>query len=76
MAKKQHGKIGIIQIDGKLPNLALMKVASFYKQKGYIVEKYAGPLFHDEYEKVYASKIFKFTELLTFHNSIYTICYA
>lgn len=30
-------KIGLIQIDGKMPNLALMKMSSFYKQKGFDV---------------------------------------
>lgn len=56
-------KIGIIQIDGKLPNLALMKVAAYHAARGDTVERYEGPLFHKQYEKVYASKIFKFSEL-------------
>jgi len=30
-------RIGLIQIDGKMPNLALMKLAQFHKQKGNIV---------------------------------------
>jgi len=28
-------KIGLIQVDGKLPNLALMKLAKFYEEKGH-----------------------------------------
>ena len=27
-------KIGLIQIDGKMPNLALMKLASWHRKKG------------------------------------------
>ncbi len=30
-------KIGLIQVDGTMPNLALMKLSSFYKQKGFDV---------------------------------------
>lgn len=30
-------KIGLIQIDGTMPNLALMKLSAFYKQKGFDV---------------------------------------
>ena len=30
-------KIGLIQIDGTMPNLALMKLSAFYKQKGFEV---------------------------------------
>lgn len=54
-------KIGLIQVDGKLPNLALMKIASFHKRQGDEVEWWVGPLF--KYSKVYASKIFKFSDL-------------
>ena len=31
-------KIGVIDLDGKYPNIALMKVASYYKQLGCEVE--------------------------------------
>lgn len=52
-------RIGIVQADGKLPNIALMKIASYHKTIGDDVEWWNGPLF--PYGKVYASKIFKFT---------------
>lgn len=55
------GKIAICQLDGKIPNLALMKVAGYYESNGHVVEHYKGPLFWDEYERVYMSKIFSFT---------------
>ena len=38
-------KIGIIQIDGKLPNLALMQICSYYENLNYLVEWYKGDLF-------------------------------
>ncbi len=52
--------VGVVQMDGKLPNLALMRIASYHKGQGDDVEWWNGPLF--TYDKVYASKIFKFTD--------------
>lgn len=54
-------KIGIVQLDGKLPNLALMKITKYHEDRGDLVEWYQGDLFNAEYEKVYYSKIFAFT---------------
>ena len=52
--------VGLIDVDGHgYPNLALMKIASYYKSKGDNVE-WANPLF-GEYDIVYASKVFTFT---------------
>nr|BDI55058.1 MAG: radical SAM superfamily enzyme with an N-terminal intein homing endonuclease [uncultured archaeon] len=62
-------KIGLIDVDYKrgtnifgtkklFPNLALMKISAYYKRKGYKVEWYS-PLFHKDYEKIFASKVFK-----------------
>jgi len=62
-------KIGLIDVDYKrgnnifntkklFPNLALMKISAYYKRKGYKVEWYS-PLFHRDYEKIFASKVFK-----------------
>jgi radical SAM superfamily enzyme YgiQ (UPF0313 family) len=50
-------KIGLIQIDGKWPNLALMKISAWHKVQGDQVEWF-NPLFADTYGCVYASKIF------------------
>jgi hypothetical protein len=55
-------RIGIIQVDGKIPNLALMKVATYHKSIGNTVEMWQGPLWNDLYDRVYASKIFYFSE--------------
>lgn len=55
-------KIGISQLDGKIPNLALMQITAFHEKKGHFVERYKGNLFAHEYDKIYFSKIFDFTE--------------
>lgn len=51
-------KIGLIDVDGKLPNLALMKISNFYKSIGYQVEFVRPDAKKTEYEKIYASAIF------------------
>jgi hypothetical protein len=56
-------KIGLIDIDSKIPNIALMKLSAFHKQRGDDVEWWQGPLFHSQYDKVYASKVFDFTQM-------------
>ena len=53
--------IGLYDIDSKIPNLALMKISAFHKAQGDQVEFYL-PLAHDLYDKVYASKIFDFSD--------------
>ncbi len=57
------GKIGILQVDGKIPNLALMKIAGYNERKGDYVEWYEGAMFWEQYEKIYASKLFSFSEM-------------
>lgn len=49
-------KVGLIQIDGKMPNLALMKLASWHKKRGddVTVLDISGL----EFDRIYASKIF------------------
>ncbi|ADL53238.1 radical SAM protein [Clostridium cellulovorans] len=47
--------IGLIDVDSKIPNLALMKISSFYKLQGEKVE-FVQP--NTEYEKIFASAIF------------------
>lgn len=62
-------RIGIVQVDGKLyqgtlfPNIALMKIAGYHEQLGDNVEWYLGDLWADQYDKIYASKIFSFSEM-------------
>ena len=52
-------KVGLIDVDSKIPNLALMKVSAWHKSQGDEVEFHM-PLW--KYEKVYASKIFRFSD--------------
>jgi len=54
-------KIGLYNVDSKIPNLVLMKLSAFHKAQNDSVEWYS-PLFHDEYDKIYASKIFTFSD--------------
>lgn len=47
--------IGLIDVDSKIPNLALMKISRYYKELGEEVEFVQ---MGKEYEKIYASSIF------------------
>lgn len=49
-------KVALIQIDGKMPNLALMKLATWHKKKGDDVTVI--DISHLEFDRIYASKIF------------------
>ena len=49
-------KIGLIQIDGKMPNLALMKLAKWHKEKGDEIT-YLDISTH-KFDRIYGSKIF------------------
>lgn len=56
-------KVGLVKVDGKLPNLALMQICAYHEQLGHDVEWFKGSLFAYEYDKVYASKIFQFSRM-------------
>ncbi len=56
-------KIGIVQVDGDWPNLALMKIAGYHEAMGHTVNWYNGALFESQYDLIYASKIFSFSKL-------------
>lgn len=51
--------IGLLAVDSDYPNLALMKISRYHRSQGDRVEWY-NPLSH--YDKVYAAKVFSFTE--------------
>ena len=53
-------RVGLYDVDSKIPNLALMKLSTWHKQRGHHTELYS-PLQHHTYNKVYASKVFKFS---------------
>lgn len=54
-------KVAILQIDGKIPNMALMKIAGYHESIGNSVDWYEGNLFHEQYDHIYASKLFSFS---------------
>ena len=54
-------EIGLIDVDGhNFPNLALMKLSAYHKQKGDKVEWYS--VFEEHYDIVYMAKVFTHTE--------------
>lgn len=64
--------IGLIDVDGhNFPNLALMKISAYHKARGDKVD-WANPLFGD-YDRVYKSKVFRFTSDIAYQFSCETI---
>lgn len=56
--------VKLVQIDGKLPNLALMRLSAWHKARGDAVtftRETGHGLFEPIYDRVYASAIFKFS---------------
>ena len=52
-------KIGLIDVDGhNFPNLVMMKLSTYHKHRGDIVERWFGL---NAYDRVYKSKVFDFT---------------
>lgn len=57
-------RVRLTQIDGKLPNLALMKLAQHHRSQGddvYFTKHVTRELFEDDYGRVYGSAIFSFS---------------
>jgi hypothetical protein len=54
-------KIALYDVDSKIPNLALMKLSRFHRDRGDDVGMYL-PLFSHTYDKIYASKIFDYSD--------------
>lgn len=55
-------KVGLIDVDGhNFPNIPLMKISAYHKEKGDTVEWY-NPLLPDRFDVVYMSKVFSFTQ--------------
>lgn len=65
-------KVGLIDVDGKLPNLALMKISRYHKDRGDDVE-WCDYLSH--YDIVYKAKIFTFSQDDTYYlNADKVVC--
>ena len=54
-------KIGLCNLEPHIENTAYMQISKYHKDKGDKVEWYS-PLFHKEYDLIYASSIFNFTD--------------
>lgn len=57
-------RVRLVQIDGALPNLALMKLAHFHKARGdevVLTRETGRDLLDGEFDRVYGSAIFKFS---------------
>ena len=68
-------KVRLTQLDGKLPNLALMKLSHFHKNKGdyvYFTRSPQKELFESDYDIVYGSAIFKNNEIQNRINTLKT----
>ena len=65
-------KVAIFDVDSKIPNLALMKLTAYHTQCGDSVELYS-PLFNKDYDKIYASNIFNFSDRSMLDESRMTI---
>lgn len=51
--------VGLLAVDSSYPNLALMKISSYHKANGDVVDWY-NPF--DHFDKIYMAKVFSFTE--------------
>ena len=52
-------RVGLIDVDGKLPNLALMKISKYYKTMGDQVEFIRPDATRNTYDRIYASAIYQ-----------------
>jgi hypothetical protein len=50
--------IGIFDVDSKIPNLALMKLSAYHKERGDNVQHFLPVMDKDHFDKIYASTIF------------------
>ena len=53
-------KVALVNIEPKVENTVYMQIGKYHEQLGDTVEWYS-PLFHVEYDKIYCSSIFQFT---------------
>ena len=53
--------VALYDVDSKIPNLSLMKLARHHRERGDSVSWYQ-PLWAAQYDKIYASKIFDYSD--------------
>lgn len=58
--RQKMNNIALINLEPKIHNTALMRISQYHKQKGDYVE-WLIPLFRDQYDKIYCSSLFDFT---------------
>lgn len=51
-------RIGIFDVDSKIPNLALMKISAYHKERGDDVQHFLPVMDKNHFDKIYASTIF------------------
>ncbi|MBA2648213.1 MAG: radical SAM protein [Legionella sp.] len=56
-------RIAVAPLDGKIPNLAIMKIIGYHEKLNDEVSFYDGLLFAEQYDKIYFSKLFSFTPM-------------
>lgn len=56
-SRAKNRRVALFDVDSTIPNLALMKLSTFYKQRGDKVEAY-NPIEKIMYDLIYASKVF------------------
>lgn len=56
-------RVALVQVDGNMPNMALMQISQYHEHRGDSVEWWKGSLWNHTYNKIYASKIFAFSEM-------------
>lgn len=54
-------RVALYDVDSRIPNLALMKLARFHHERGDSVERF-DPLWAATFDKVYASKVFDYSD--------------
>lgn len=54
-------RVALYDVDSKIPNLALMKLARHHGERGDTVERFE-PLWSGQYDHVYASKVFDYSD--------------
>lgn len=57
--RRNEMRIGLYDVDSTIPNLALMRLSAFHKERGHEVMSFLPAMRTDAFDKVYASTVFK-----------------